>query len=103
MNYWAHRGLSRLYPENTLTAFRAACEYDIAGIELDIQMSADGALVVIHDETVDRTTDGTGEVRAMTFDELRAMKIPAGFGTENAGRSERIPLFSEVLELCAPY
>ena len=103
MNYWAHRGLSRLYPENTLTAFRAACEYDIAGIELDIQMSADGALVVIHDETVDRTTDGAGEVRAMTLEELRALKIPAGFGTENAGRFERIPLFSEVLELCAPY
>ncbi|MBQ1331462.1 MAG: metallophosphoesterase, partial [Lachnospiraceae bacterium] len=103
MNYWAHRGFSRLYPENTLTAFRAACEYDIAGIEFDVQLSSDGELVVIHDETVDRTTDGTGEVRAKTLEELRTLKIIAGFGTENAGRFEQIPTMTEVLEVCAPY
>ncbi len=103
MNIWAHRGFSRLYPENTLSAFEAACAYDITGIELDVHLSADGVPVVIHDETVDRTTTGTGAVKDLSLEELKALKIPAGLGIENAGKSEHIPTLQEVLELCAPY
>ena len=103
MNIWAHRGLSRLYPENTLSAFEAACAYDITGVELDVHLTADGEPVVIHDETVDRTTDGTGAVRDLTLEEIRALRIPAGLGTEHAGRFEHIPTLREVLALCGPY
>ena len=64
MKIWAHRGCSQNYPENTLLAFKKACELEgLEGIELDIQLTKDGEVVVIHDETVDRTTDGKGYVR----------------------------------------
>ena len=69
MNIWAHRGLSGLYPENTIQAFKEACQYDITGIELDIQMTKDGSMVVIHDEKVNRTTDGKGYVKDLTLEE----------------------------------
>ena len=98
MNIWAHRGLSYKYPENTLTAFRAACAYDITGIELDIQKTKDGEIVVIHDEKVDRTTDGTGFVKDFTLKELKQLKIANG-----EGEPERIPTMREVLELLKPY
>ena len=57
MKIFAHRGCSGTYPENTLAAFRAARDLEIEGIELDVHLSKDGELVVIHDELVDRTTD----------------------------------------------
>lgn len=75
MKIWAHRGCSYRYPENTLSSFREACRYEITGIELDIQLSRDGEIVVIHDERVDRTTDGSGRVEAMTLRELKQLKI----------------------------
>lgn len=100
MNIWAHRGCSYRYPENTLSSFKEACEYPITGIELDIQLSRDGELVVIHDETVDRTTDGTGKVCDKTLAELKALHIIAN---EESGLSyETIPTMREVLELLAP-
>lgn len=89
MLIYAHRGYSANYPENTLSAFEAALPY-VDGIELDVQLSKDGRLVVIHDETVDRTTDGTGWVKDMTLQELRRLKID-GY--------ERIPTLEEVLGL----
>ncbi|MDE0564833.1 glycerophosphodiester phosphodiesterase [Exiguobacterium sp. B2(2022)] len=89
MLIYAHRGYSANYPENTLSAFEAALPY-VDGIELDVQLSKDGRLVVIHDETVDRTTDGTGWVKDMTLQELRQLKID-GY--------ERIPTLEEVLGL----
>ena len=68
MHIWAHRGCSQMYPENTLTAFKKAAEIDgLTGIELDIQLTKDGHLVVFHDETIDRTTDGCGELRQYTL------------------------------------
>ncbi len=68
MKIWAHRGCSQMYPENTITAFqRAAGLPGLAGIELDIQLTRDGHMAVFHDERVDRTTDGKGELRKYTL------------------------------------
>ena len=70
MRLWAHRGCSQMYPENTLLAFeKAAAIHGLTGIELDIQMTKDGELVVVHDERVDRTTEGIGFVRDYTLRE----------------------------------
>ena len=93
---WAHRGSSGFAPENTLPAFEVAKELDIDGIELDVQMTKDGELVVIHDETINRTSDGKGWVKDMTLEQLRqynfAKNKPAfGFAT--------IPTLREVYEL----
>lgn len=93
MKIWAHRGCSQWYPENTMSAFEKASEIEgLTGIELDIQLSKDGYMVVIHDERVDRTTDGTGNVKDFTLAELKRLNIPAGYG-----RAEHIPSIEEVL------
>src|SRR5918997_2160960 len=69
----AHRGASALAPENTLEAFRLAVEAGAGGLELDVHMTHDGRIVVIHDATVDRTTNGTGAVSEMTLTEVLAL------------------------------
>lgn len=98
MNIWAHRGCSQLYPENTITAFEKAMNVSgLTGIELDIQLTKDGELVVIHDEKDDRTTDGTGFVRDFTLKELSSLHIDAGIG-----KAEHIPTMKEVLSLLKP-
>ena len=66
MKNFAHRGFSGKYPENTMLAFQKAYEAGADGIELDVQLTKDGQVVVIHDEKVDRTTNGTGLVRDYT-------------------------------------
>ncbi len=76
-------------PENTLRSFVAAQQAGLDQIELDLHLSKDGALVVMHDTDVDRTTDGTGPIAEKTLEELRAL---------DAGRGERIPVFEEVLD-----
>ncbi len=76
-------------PENTLRSFVAAQQAGLDLIELDLHLSKDGALVVMHDAEVDRTTDGTGPIAEKTLEELRAL---------DAGRGERVPVFEEVLE-----
>ncbi len=76
-------------PENTLRSFVAAEQAGLDVIELDLHLSKDGALVVMHDTDVDRTTDGTGPIAEQTLDELRAL---------DAGRGERVPVFEEVLD-----
>lgn len=68
---WAHRGASGHAPENTMPAFRLAAEMDVDGVELDVQMTRDGELVVIHDERIDRVSDGAGFVRDYTLEELK--------------------------------
>ena len=84
-----------MYPENTLTAFRKAAEIDgLTGIELDIQLTKDGHLVVFHDETIDRTTDGYGELRQYTLSELKELRIDAV-----GGKQEKIPAMEEVFDL----
>lgn len=96
MRLWAHRGCSQRYPENTLLAFeKAAAVQNLAGIELDIQLTRDGELVVIHDERVDRTTDGMGFVWEYSFAEIRKLKIDVG----NNAPIQSVPAMAEVLDL----
>jgi glycerophosphoryl diester phosphodiesterase len=95
----AHRGASAYAPENTLAAFRLALEIGADGFELDVMLSADGHLVVIHDDAVDRTTDGSGPVRQKTLAELRALDASIGFDARFTG--EHIPTLREVFDLVA--
>lgn len=84
-----HRGVMGVEPENTLRSFVRADREGLDGIELDLHLSKDGALVVMHDATVDRTTDGTGAISDFTLEELRGL---------DAGLGERVPVFEEVLD-----
>src|ERR671921_1084938 len=100
----AHRGASSLAPENTIEAFRLALEAGAGGLELDVHMTRDGHIVVIHDATVDRTTNGFGAVSEMTFDELRRFDAGHNFSPDGGstrpyrGRGVRVPTLGEVLE-----
>jgi glycerophosphoryl diester phosphodiesterase len=91
-----HRGASAYYPENTMSAFRAAYEMGAEMIELDILLSKDGVPVVIHDESLERTTNGTGKVMEYTYKELSKLDAGSWFGDEHTG--ERIPSLEEVLQ-----
>ena len=75
MKIWAHRGCCYTWPENTLQSFEAASKLPVTGIELDIQLTKDRKMVVIHDEKVDRTTNGKGWVKDFTLEEIKALKI----------------------------
>lgn len=90
-----HRGAMGHAPENTLASFKLAHEMGVEAVELDVHLSADGVLVVHHDETLDRTTDGAGEIAAMTLDQLRQLDAGRKFSADFAG--ERIPTLEEVL------
>jgi glycerophosphoryl diester phosphodiesterase len=92
----AHRGASRIAPQNTLAAFEKALELGADGIEFDVRRSADGVPVVIHDSTVDATTDGTGRVDAMELAQLK--RLDAGSSFDSAFAGERIPTLAEVLK-----
>ena len=94
----AHRGASGTFPENTLSAFRAAIAAGAAMCELDVQLTRDGAVVVIHDDTVDRATDGTGEVAELTLEEIKRLDAGAKF-KGGAIKGERIPTLDEVFEV----
>ncbi len=91
-----HRGASAAAPQNTLAAFRKAVDLGADGVELDVQLSADHVLVVIHSFTVDETTDGTGGVADKTLAQLKELDAGCKFGPQFAG--ERIPTLPEVLE-----
>lgn len=100
MNYWtqsknnifvaAHRGWKDKYPENTMIAFEKAIELGVDQLETDIRVTKDGELILIHDSTVDRTTNGTGNVHEFTFEEIRRL---------DAGNGSKIPMLREFLEL----
>lgn len=96
---WAHRGASGYAPENTLAAFEKAVELGADGIELDVQLSKDGEIVVIHDEKIDRTSNGSGWVKDFTYQELAKFNY-------NKKRPEygkaKIPTLEEVYELIKP-
>jgi len=100
----AHRGASTLAPENTIEAFRLAVEAGAGGLELDVHMTRDGDIVVIHDATVDRTTNGSGAVSEMTLDELRRFDAGHNFSPDGGstrpyrGRGVWVPTLGEVLE-----
>lgn len=93
----AHRGFSGKYPENTMLAFRKALEAGAEGIEFDVHMTKDDQLVIIHDELLDRTTDGTGLVRDYTLEELRRLDASAGF--RGVFGKNPIPTLEEYYEL----
>lgn len=100
----AHRGGAKLAPENTMAAFaRAVEEFDADMLELDVRLTADRRLVVIHDPTVDRTTDGSGLVRSLTWDQIRQLDAGHRFRDPSGepsfrGKGVCIPLFEEVLD-----
>lgn len=93
---FAHRGVSSEYPENTMAAFRAAAKMKAHGIELDVQMTKDGKVVVIHDETIDRTTNGIGYVKDFVWNQLK--RFDAGSWFHPKFSRESIPLLEEVLQ-----
>ena len=92
----AHRGASGHAPENTLAAFKKAVSLGATFIETDLQLTRDTRLVAIHDETVNRTTNGKGAVHDMTLAEIRRLDAGSWFGSEFAG--ERLPPLDEILE-----
>jgi len=87
----AHRGGGALAPENTLGAIRLGASMGFRGVEFDVMLAGDGTPVVIHDETVDRTTDGRGAVPELSYAELSSFNI---------GKNERIPKFEDAARLC---
>ena len=96
---WAHRGASAYAPENTIPAFQKAIEMKADGVELDIQLTKDDRIVVIHDETIDRTSTGSGWVKDMTLAELRKFNYNK---THPEFEHADIPTMDEVLDLLKP-
>jgi glycerophosphoryl diester phosphodiesterase len=99
---FGHRGAAGLLPENTMPSFRRAVADGADVLELDVHATRDGVVVVIHDDTLDRTTDGTGRVRELTFDELSRYDAGARFGADVGfpcrGRGIRVPALEELLD-----
>ncbi len=87
-----HRGYSTVHPENTMSAFQGAVEQGLTGIELDVVLSSDGVPFVMHDDTVDRTTDGSGYCYELTWEMVSDMTVDIGLG------NERVPAFEQVLD-----
>ena len=94
---YAHRGASEYYPENTLSSFYAGVEMGANGIENDIQRTKDGVLVVFHDDTIDRVTDGSGKISDYTYRELLSFTVK----NEKYGRYDKIMTFEEFLKYFA--
>lgn len=92
MNIMGHRGAPAYEPENTLRSIRLALKMGVASVEVDVQLTKDGELAVIHDRTVDRTTNGTGAVRDFTLAELKRL---------DAGKGEPVPSLADVVEVVA--
>lgn len=93
---YAHRGASGYAPENTCRAFELACDMGADGVELDVQLTKDRRLVVFHDETIDRVTDGSGAIAEMTYEELLHYPITKAAGADG---TDRVPLLQDVLAL----
>ena len=95
----AHRGWPKVAPENTLPAFEMALESGADYIELDVQLTKDGELVVFHDDTIERTTNGKGYLTDFTYDELQKLSAGSWYGDEHEFDDVKIPKFTEVLDL----
>lgn len=93
---YGHRGAGFLAPENTMTSFELAYEIGVDSIELDIHMTRDGALVLMHDHDVSRTTDGQGYLNQMTLREVKGLDAGVKFG--EVYKNERVPTLGEVLD-----
>lgn len=104
---YGHRGSAGTHPENTLLGFQYAIKQGVDGIELDVHMTKDGEIVVIHDEQLNRTTDGTGWIKDLSLDEIKNYSAGAKFthlpNYHEDWISERVPTLQEVLELLLPY
>jgi len=98
MRIIAHRGASGYAPENTLASFKKALEMGSKEIELDVQMTKDGQLVVIHDYFLERTTNGRGMIMSVDYDYIKNLDAGSWFGPEYKG--EKVPLLSDVIDLC---
>ncbi|WP_339226585.1 glycerophosphodiester phosphodiesterase family protein [Oceanobacillus sp. FSL K6-2867] len=105
---YGHRGCMGSFPENTLLGFKKAIELGVDGLEIDVHMTEDGEIVVIHDETLDRTTDGSGFIKDLTLEEIK--QYSAGVKhthfhdyDEVDWTMERVPTLKELLELLEPY
>ena len=92
-----HRGAAGLAPENTLASFRTAIALGVDAVEFDLHVSRDGELVVIHDDSLERTTTGTGRVEDLTLEEIRRADAGVGFAPQFQG--ERVPTLREVIDL----
>lgn len=101
MMVFAHRGASGAAPENTMAAFQQAIEKGADGVELDVHLTADGKAVVIHDKTIDRTSDGKGEVSSMSYDRIMQYNMAAKWKGSDWG-VQRIPLLEEVIDCVVP-
>ncbi|MFA5863375.1 MAG: glycerophosphodiester phosphodiesterase family protein [Phycisphaerae bacterium] len=100
----AHRGISSLWPENSLIAFQKAIELGADSVECDVRRTLDGKLVVIHDPMIDRTTTGTGLVCRMTLDQIRQYPLTMPDGQEGSRicKDQKTPTFDEFLDLLGP-
>ena len=94
INY-AHRGASSYFPENTLSSFSAGLEMGANGLETDVHMTRDGVLVLFHDDTLDRVTDGSGDVSSLSLHELKALRV---FSPDRK-RTDSIPTLDEFLDV----
>ena len=105
----AHQGGDGLWPGDTIFAFEHAAGLDVDVLEMDLHITKDGVLVINHDETVDRTTDGTGEIEAMTLDEIKALDAGFDWSNDNGntfpyrGMGITIPTLEEVFEAFPGY
>jgi glycerophosphoryl diester phosphodiesterase len=97
----AHRGIKGLIPENTIPSFRAALDLGVDVLEYDVHMSRDRELAIMHDSTVDRTTDGSGAINFMTLMEIK--QLDAGIKFSEEYRGLRVPTLRETLELFSSY
>ncbi|MBS4192406.1 glycerophosphodiester phosphodiesterase [Bacillus sp. FJAT-49705] len=104
---YGHRGAKGIYPENTLLSFKKAIEQGVDGLEIDVHLSKDGEVVVIHDETLDRTTSGTGWIKDLTLEDIKSVSAGSPFSHfpryEEGWNNERVPTLQEMLEFLTPY
>lgn len=97
----AHRGNTALAPENTLEAFQSAIDSNFGAVELDPRLSSDGELFIMHDDTVDRTTDGTGKIEELTAEQIKNLTIDTTGYSQYAGKTLRVPSLDESIETLA--
>ncbi|WP_067729478.1 glycerophosphodiester phosphodiesterase [Oceanobacillus damuensis] len=105
---FGHRGSMGTYPENTLLGFREAIRQGVDGLELDVHMTKDGEIVVIHDESLDRTTDGSGNIKDLLLDEIKTYSAGINYShfpayDADSWNSMKVPTLEEVLKLLRPY
>ena len=101
VKFAAHRGYMEKYPENTIRAYKEALKHDIDQVEIDLHMTSDGEIIMMHDHTVDRTTNGTGFIKDKTLKEIR--ELDAGIKKGEEFKGEKVPLFTEYLDLMQNY